>query len=284
MKIAVSGSGGFVGSHIRRECSSRGWAFQPLSRGLLSDGNKLGSSLEGADAIVNLAGASIMAKWTDRYKLTMYSSRIVTTRNIVDACSSLATRPKVLVSASAVGIYSHGGPHTEASNTQAGGFLGGLARDWEAEALRASDLGLRVVIFRLGVVLGPDGGALKKMLTPFRMGLGGTIGDGSQPFSWVHIEDLKRAFIRAIEDTGMQGAYNLSAPNPTTNRGLTKALATVLGKPAFMRVPALTLRLQFGEGARMLTTGQHVLPERLQSEGFAFRHENITDALRDLLA
>jgi len=211
----------------------------------------------------------------------MYASRVDVTKKIVAACSLLKTRPRLLISTSAIGYYASQGVHTEEEHVKADDFLGTLTQAWEREALKAREIGMRVVIFRFGVVLGREGGALKKMLVPFKAGLGGTIGDGSQPFSWVHIDDLIRAYDKVIHDTTCEGVYNLTAPKPTTNKGLTRALSTALRKPAMLQVPRFVLRLQLGEGAQVLIQGQAVLPKRLLDSGFQFKFSDIDAAVMD---
>ena len=193
----------------------------------------------------------------------------------------LEKRPRLLISTSAIGYYDSQGVHTEEEHVKADDFLGTLTQAWEREALKAGEIGMRVVIFRFGVVLGREGGALKKMLAPFKAGLGGTIGDGSQPFSWVHIHDLIRAYDKVIQDTTCEGVYNLTAPKPTTNKGLTKALSMALRKPAMLQVPRFVLRLQFGEGAQVLIKGQSVIPKRLLDSGFQFKFSDIDAVVKD---
>ena len=284
MNIAMSGATGFIGSHLSRAFGDKGWKVVPLGREDLkgTDGDFL-KKLEGADVVINLAGASIAERWTEEYKEVMYSSRIDTTRKIVNALGRMNIKPRLFISTSAIGIYDTEGEHTEEDTHYADDFLGNLALDWEHAALKAGELGVRTVIFRFGVVLGLDGGALQKMLIPFRIGLGGIIGHGKQPFSWVHIEDLIRAYITVIEHEPYQGLYNLTSPHPTTNEGLTKALGHALRKPAFMHVPAFVFRLQLGEGAKVLLEGQRVLPKRLLESGFTFRFTEIKAALEDLV-
>jgi uncharacterized protein (TIGR01777 family) len=286
MKIAMTGATGFVGTYLREKFARAGHAVAPISRtDLGDDAEGLREILRDAAAVVNLAGAPIIKKWTRQYKEELYSSRVETTKKVVGAMRSLGERPGALLSASAIGIYASGETrtHTEKDNELASDFLGWLARDWEQAALEAEGLGVRTVVFRFGVVLGKGGGALEAMLPPFKAGLGGTVGDGSQPFSWVHIDDLARAFEAAIQDGSFRGIYNLTAPNPVTNKELTRVLARALGRPALLRVPTLVLKLQYGEGAQALTKGQRVLPERLIEKGFEFRFKDIDSAIRDCL-
>jgi uncharacterized protein (TIGR01777 family) len=283
MNIAMSGATGFVGGHLTKAFSEKGWKVIPLGRGDFREEEILLSKIGDADVVVNLAGASIAERWTEEYKKILYSSRIETTKKIVEAMRKGKKRPGLFISTSAVGIYDSRGTHTEASARYADNFLGKLAFDWEQAALGAKDAGIRTVIFRFGLVLGPDGGVIQKMLLPFKMGLGGTIGDGRQAFSWVHVEDLVRAYFAVIENKDFEGIYNLTAPNPTTNKGLTRVLAHALHKPAVMRIPFFVMKLQLGEGANALMEGESVFPERLLESGFAFRFTEIEEAIEDLV-
>ena len=285
MRIAMSGSTGFIGSYLKQAFAEKGWETVPLTRAdFKGDGALLRDKLSGADAVINLAGAPIAARWTESYKQELYASRIPVTEKVVTAMSGLEHKPKVFVSACGVGLYPAGGPWTEDDTARADDFLGQLALQWEQAAKMAEKAGIRTVVFRFGVVLGRGGGALGKMLPIFRLGLGGVIGSGSQPFSWVHISDLVRAHCEALKNESFRGSYNLTATNPTTNRGLTRALSQVLHRPAIFPVPAFALKLLFVEGATVLLDGQSVLPKRLLDEGFAFQFERIEDALTDLVS
>lgn len=280
--VALSGASGFVGSNLSRELEGKGHRVIPLGRKEFSlSSRELANILKPADFIINLAGAPVINRWTEEYKKIMSDSRVSLTRKLVDSCGLLDEKPRAFLSASAIGCYSSTGTHTEENHVLAEDFLGKLTQEWERESLRAEDLGIRTAVFRFGVVLGKDGGALAKMLTPFKLGLGGVIGSGQQAFSWIHIRDLIRVFEEAINDPDYHGIYNLTAPNPTTNRGLTKALGRALARPTFLRVPEFVLRLQFGEGAQVLTMGQNVLPERLLNSGFKFDYANIEQAVAD---
>jgi len=284
MNIAMSGATGFIGSHLARAFREKGWTVIPLGRDdFEGDDAPLVVKIDGADLVVNLAGASIAVKWTEEYKKIIYRSRIGTTRKIVEVMKKTGKRPGLFICASAVGIYDTKGTYDEGDEHYAGDFLGRLAIDWEEAALRARDVGIRTVIFRFGVVLGRGGGALGKMLIPFRLGLGGVVGDGTQPLSWVHMDDLVSAFLAAIENKGFAGIYNLTAPNPTTNRGLTETLGHALHMPAVLKIPAFVVRLQFGEAAKILLEGQRVLPKRLLESGFSFRFTEIEKAVGDLV-
>jgi len=283
--IAITGASGFVGTNLTKAFEAKGWKVETLGRDDFRSGpESLARKLEGMDVIVNLAGAPVINRWTEGYKKTMYQSRVDLTRTIVEAIGLMRDKPGVLVSTSAVGFYSHAGEHDEYHYNQADDFLGKMAHDWEQEALKAESLGVRTVIFRFGIVFGRNGGVLKQMLLPFRLGLGGTVGDGSQALSWIHMVDLTQAFIAAIEGNGFEGVYNLCAPNPSTNKGLTRALARALARPAFLRVPELALKLQYGQGAEVLTKGQRVFPKRLLEAGFAFSYTSIEEAVRDCVS
>lgn len=284
MNIAMSGATGFIGSYLAGAFRGKGWTVIPLGRDdFEGEAAPLTEKVKGADVVVNLAGASIAAKWTDEYKKIIYNSRIGTTRKIVEAMKKIEKRPGLFISASAVGIYDTKGTSTEGDAHYARDFLGRLTIDWEAVALGARDAGIRTVIFRFGLVLGRGGGVLGKMLTPFSLGLGGVVGDGKQPLSWVHIDDLVGVFLQAIENGGFAGTYNLTSPNPSTNRGLAVALGRALHMPVVLRIPSFVLHLQFGEGAKILLEGQRVLPERLLDSGFSFRFTEIEKAVADLV-
>lgn len=282
--IAITGASGFVGSNLCRRFEENGWQIIPLGRKEFSlSAQELAKRLQGADCIVNLAGAPVISRWTEEYKEVIYQSRVALTAKLVNACTLLETKPRVFLSASAIGCYSSTGTHTEKDHVLIDGFLGKLVRDWEHEALKVQALGIRTAIFRFGVVLGQGGGALAKMLTPFRLGLGGRLGNGKQPFSWIHIKDLGRVFETAINDSSYAGLYNMTAPHPTTNAGLTRALGKALSRPTILPVPVIVLRLLFGEGAQLLTSGQAVLPQRLLDSGFRFDFPTIEAAVADCI-
>jgi uncharacterized protein (TIGR01777 family) len=286
LKIAMSGATGFVGSNLRSAFHNLDWKTVVLGRNEFKlTPDELAERMNGVDVVINLSGAPVTGRWTEEYKKIMYGSRVHVTKKLVSAFLKMTTKPEVFISTSAIGYYAAGETvHTEDSHVQSDDFLGHLTRDWEGEASKAAEAGIRTVIFRFGVVFGKDGGALKQMVVPFRLGMGGTIGDGSQPFSWVHMKDLIRAYEKAIADTQYDGVYNLTSPNPTTNRGLTEALGAALGRPTLLRVPKFVIRLQMGEGAHVLMEGQTVLPKRLIDSGFTFSFPDIGDALKDCVS
>ena len=282
-KIAISGATGFVGSHLVRAIHKHGWESIPLGRSEFKlSTDELAKHMDGVDVVVNLSGAPVTGRWTEEYKKTIYESRVHVTKKLVNACSKMKTKPVLFISTSAIGYYLAGDTvHTEDNHVQADDFLGNLARDWEGEALKAKEAGIRTVIFRFGVVLGRNGGALKQMIVPFKLGMGGTIGDGSQAFSWVHIQDLIRAYEKVMDETSCDGVYNLTSPNPSTNKELTETLGKALGRPTILRIPKFIIRMQMGEGAHVLMEGQKVLPKRLLDSGFTFLFSDIEKAAKN---
>lgn len=281
LRIAVTGATGFVGRSLVKAFQAEGFDAIPLSRHDIADGaERLAEKISGADVVINLAGAPIATRWSEPYKKELYASRIGVTETLVRAFELAGARPFLFISASAVGFYADTGKQTEDNFVPAEDFLGRLTWAWEQAALNAEGLDIRTIIFRLGVVLGKGGGALGKMLPPFKLGLGGIIGDGSQPISWVQMKDLERAFITAIKDKSFNGTYNLASPNPTTNKGLTKALGKALNRPTFLQVPRFALRLALGEGADVLIKGQEVYPKRLLDSGFKFSFPDIESAVK----
>lgn len=282
MKITATGASGFVGSFLSTYFRQKGYDFVGIDKEDFAS-NALHSKLTGSDVVINLAGAPIINKWTEDYKKVLFSSRVTLTDKLVSALSALPSKPSLFISTSAIGVYRNGGPHTEERFEYDSGFLGKLALAWETSALKAQELSIRTVIFRFAVVIGRDGGALAQMLPVFKLGLGGKIGSGKQPFSWVHILDIARAYEFAISNDQISGVYNLSAPNPVTNEVLTNTLSEILRKPAFLTVPAFALRLKYGDGAVVLTEGQEVYPDRLLRSGFEFKFKTLKEALQDVL-
>ena len=278
--VSITGASGFVGTTLCLMFEKLGYKVLKISRADLDNPMLLENRIGQSQVVINLAGANIIHKWTAEYKELLYSSRIETTKKIVTAINNSITKPKVFISTSAVGIYNNKKTYNEYTAEFKDDFLSTLCQDWEEEAKKAA---CRVVIFRYGIVLGSSGGALMKMLTPFKLGLGGVIGTGKQAFSFVHINDLKRAYKFAIENIALHDAYNLCATIPTTNRGLTKALGNTLHRPTFLPLPECVLNIIFGEGAKVLTDGQSVTPKRLEESGFEFKYKDIDTTIEDLL-
>jgi uncharacterized protein len=297
MKIVVSGSTGLIGSPLVEALQRRGdhvirliRPAQPSNGGTLRWDPQRGTidraGLEGVDAVIHLAGENVFGRWTPAKKRRIRDSRVQGTRVVSDAVAALTNRPAVLLAASAIGYYGDQGDTPLTERSPAGGdFLAEVARDWEAATLAAARADVRVTNMRFGVVLTPSGGALAKMLPPFRMGLGGPVGSGNQYVSWIERGDVIRAIVHLLERTDLAGPVNLSAPTPVTNRELATTLGKVLHRPSVVPVPSFALKLAFGaDGAEMLQSGQRVLPERLLASGFQFRFETIEPALRYLLA
>lgn len=277
--VAITGANGFVGSQLSSFFGNLGYTILPITREDLSNTKKLEAKILQANIVINLAGANIVHRWSKAYKKELYDSRIETTSKIVSAIETLKDKPKLLISTSAVGIYDNQQTYDEYDAQYGNDFLANLCKDWEKEAKKAS---CRVVIFRFGIVLSPLAGALQKMLLPFKLGLGGPIGNGKQAFSFVHIKDLLRAFEFAINNDTLQDAYNLCATIPTTNMGLTQALGKTLHRPTFFKVPEFALKLQFGEGSKVLCDGQSAVPKRLEEAGFEFEFKTIEQTIGDL--
>ncbi|QFY90517.1 TIGR01777 family protein [Magnetovirga frankeli] len=278
MNIALSGSSGFVGSHLASALEDSGHRLIRLGRADFAAGSQaLAARIQGCQAVIHLAGEPISKRWSAAYKQRMISSRVDTTRSLVQAMKDAP--PALFISTSAIGAFRQQRCYSEEDAPDAQDFLGQLSRDWEAEALAAEALGVRTLIFRLGLVLGHDGGLLKQLLPPFMLGLGGPVGSGSQHFSWIHIDDLVTAYLHALKQEQMQGVYHLCAPNPLSNAEFSCLLGQVLRRPALPPVPPSLLRLAFGEGADVMCSGQCVRSVRLEPAGFAFRYPQLRPAL-----
>ena len=282
MNIAISGANGFIGKQLTYYFQAKQNNVRSISR---IDENTavegIMRQLADADVVINLAGAPIVSRWTRKYKQTLFDSRITSTCKIVEAISMMDKKPELLISASAVGIYSSVGNQTESNYQVAEDFLGKICTAWEMEAKKAVPFS-RVAITRFGIVLGKDGGAFKKMLPLFRYGLGGKIASGMQGFSWIHVYDVIHAIEFIIENPKLSGEFNLTAPGVIDNSGFTKVLAKVLGKPALFAVPAFALKLLYGEGSIAVAGGQFALPKHLLDEGFHFSYPDLKSALDDL--
>ena len=279
--IEITGASGFVGTSLTKYFSDLGYKIIPISRDILNNNKKLEETLNQTDIVINLAGANIINRWSDSYKKLLYSSRIDTTSKIVNAINSIENKPKLLISTSAVGIYDNKSTYDE-NGSFSNDFLSTLCQNWEKEAQKAKSESTKVAIFRFGIVLGKNGGAFQKMITPFKLGLGGIIGSGKQHFSYIHIEDLIEVYKFVIENS-LDGVFNCTAPTPTTNYEFTKTLGRVLNRPTIFPIPEFVLKLIFSEGAKVLTDGQDVTPEKLLSLGFKFEYKNIEETLQALI-
>jgi uncharacterized protein len=301
MKVLVTGSTGLVGAALVNALAHEGHTVCRLIRpqSVVSGGAKegfdvawdpatseLGGAGVGADAVVNLAGASIAGgRWTKERKELLRTSRIDTTRALVGALAKMNARPRVLVSASAIGIYGDRRDEMLTEESKPGAdFLAGLAREWEAEALKAEALGIRVVLARFGIILARNGGALAKMLLPFKLGVGGRLGSGKQWMSWITLEDVVGIIRFALENGAVRGSVNVVAPQAVQNAEFTKVLAKALHRPAFFPAPAFALRLALGEMAdALLLSSQRVTPHASEKLGYRFLYSELLDGLKSVL-
>ncbi|HVB35420.1 MAG TPA: TIGR01777 family oxidoreductase [Patescibacteria group bacterium] len=297
MKVLIAGSSGMVGAAIGSRLQAQGHTVLPLVRPPRIAGpdqvawNPETGEIDpeaaaDARAVINLSGASIASgRWTESRKALLRSSRIETTRKLVDGLARLGSRPKVLVSASAVGYYGNRGDELLTEESAPGDdFLARLVQEWESETLRAAEFGIRTVLFRFGVILSAKGGALAQMLGPFRMGIGGRLGSGRQWMSWISLADAIRLLEEAIVNDQWSGAYNAVAPEAVTNAEFTRALGRVLHRPTLFPVPPAALRALFGEMAEaMLLASQRVEPRRLMQAGYSYSHDRLELALSDAL-
>lgn len=302
MKIFLTGGTGFVGSYLTRRLAQMGHQLTIVTRSpqkgraalpgsvtlVQGDPTTPGpwqQSISEHDTIINLAGTSIFTIWTARTRKSILESRILTTRNLVDALAG-AKPGTVLLSTSAVGYY--GGRSDDKlldeSSPPGNDFLAEVGRRWEAEALRAEEFGVRVILCRFGIVLGRNGGALSKMVPAFKYFLGSPLGSGMQWFPWIHEEDLLRAMLFLCEKEHISGPVNLTAPDPVRNREMTRILAETLHRPVIMpTVPAFVLKAALGEFGQVLLQGQRAVPRRLTEEGFQFQFPTFKDAVTDLI-
>jgi uncharacterized protein len=279
MSIAVTGASGFVGQALCRALEEEGGTCVAVKIRPSTPVGEITAALEGCDAVVNLAGANILGRWSESYKQLLYDSRIDTTTKLVEALEACTRRPPLLLSASAVGIYPNDEEVDEFSGRYAEDFLAKLCMDWEACANEASRFGVRVAVMRFGVIYGPGGGALQKMLLPFRLGLGGRLASGTQKVSWIHIDDLVGAMRYIMAHETLKGVFNMSAPETVTNAEQTECLAEVLHRPAFFTVPEFMIKLIFGEGAGVMLDSKDVRPRALLEAGYDFRYPGLKGAL-----
>jgi uncharacterized protein (TIGR01777 family) len=294
MRITVTGASGLIGSKLVERLRSRGDEVTTLSRNPSSPGAVAwqpeqepapAAALSGRDAVVHLAGENVAQRWSDDAKRRIRESRELGTRNLVAGIEAADPRPRVLVSSSAVGYYGPHGSERLDEDTPAGhDFLAEVCVIWEREACRAEALGLRVATIRTGVVLDQGGGALAKMLPFFKLGVGGPVAGGDQYMPWIHVDDLVGIYLAAIDGAHWSGPVNATAPEPVTNRDFSRALGRALHRPAVLPIPGAAMRLLYGDMAEIVTEGQRAVPRRTLELGYAFRHADLDEALRDALA
>lgn len=297
MKILITGATGFLGRRVCEVLSQAGHTLIALSRDpqrakqrapALTEAfrwDALGEAIKGCDAVIHLAGETVAGRWTDAKKKAIRDSRVVSTRNLVNALAQLSARPNVLISASAIGYYGDRGEENLTEDSSPGSdFLAQVCRDWESEAARAESLGVRVARLRIGLVLGSGGGALHAMLPLFKLGLGGPLGSGRQFWSWVHRDDVVGAIAFALEREDLHGPINVTAPQPVRQREFAQVLGRLLRRPAVLPAPAFALKIVLGEFASELLSSKRVLPQRLQQVGYRFRFAELEPAVKEILA
>jgi len=283
MKIAICGISGFVGSALKRFFEERGDVVISVSIRSGSGVESIAQSLNGCDVLINLAGANILGRWSKSYKTLLRQSRLETTDKIVAALILCDEPPHTFLNASAVGIYDAYHQHDEFSRHFGNDFLATLVQDWEYAALHAQSELTRVCTMRFGVVYGKGGGAMAKMLPPFKLGLGGKMGDGFQMISWIHLDDLVRACAFLIDHTELKGSINFTSPEPITNLEQTKAMGRILDRPAFFDLPAWLVKLIFGEGSIVMLDSKEVYPRILQEAGFEFYFPTFDSAMEEIV-
>lgn len=304
MHVLLTGATGFIGSALLRRLRSQGYTVSRLTRKPATASTDAGpgttivwnpheelsrealDALADLDAVVHLAGEPIAARrWSETQKRKIRDSRVLVTRRLVDSLSALDAPPRTFICASAVGYYGDRGDDTLDEQSSPGtDFLAQVCQDWEAEARRAEAVGMRSVQLRIGMVLGPGGGALPRMLLPFRLGLGGRLGSGQQWMAWIHRDDVVRLVQFLLEDgSTVQGPINATAPQPVRNSEFTQALGRALGRPAFLAVPDVALKLALGEMSQLLLASQRVVPKAALNAGFTFQYTDVENALASCL-
>lgn len=272
MKVALTGASGFVGTALQEHFNDTVYIHRD------DDETLIVQKLEGVDIVINLAGAPIIKRWSDPYKKVLLESRIHTTATLVKAINR--SNVKHFISTSAIGIYPDNVQCDESCTDEAGDFLGLLASKWESEALQCEK---PTAILRFGVILGKDGGALAQMITPFKLGVGGIIGDGKMMTSWIHMDDLMGIY-HFIIDKKLTGIFNATAPHPVSNYIFTKALGKALHRPTILPIPEFVLKIMYGEAATVLTGSKEVYPKKIMDAGYVFKYTQIDAALEDIIS
>lgn len=298
MKILITGASGLIGKALQKSFAAKGYEMLLASRREPKDTSHIQwdadtgfrdadlDRLEGLDAVVHLAGENIAGlRWTDEKKKAIRDSRVFGTRSMIETFDELKAKPKAFISGSAIGFYGDRGDEEMTESSPAGKtFLAEVCKEWEAESRRAEDLGIRTVLLRTGIVLSKDGGALATMLTPFKLGVGGVIGDGKQWMSWVSLDDVVGIINYVLENENVRGAVNNTAPNPVTNEEFTKTLGSVLYRPTFLPLPEFAVHMVFGEmGDALLLDSTRVIPKRMNDAGYEFMYADLRTALEHAL-
>ncbi len=295
--ILITGGTGFIGKELRRILLMEGHYLTIITRNpkkyddekaknqkFISWDDDLNKAMNIADIVIHLAGENVFSqRWSDEVKKKIYNSRIDSTRKLVDAMRESESKPEVFISASGSGFYGNGGDTIRTEKDGVGDdFLAEVCKDWEAEAQKATEFGVRVANPRIGIVLEKDGGALEKMIPPFQLFVGGPVGDGKQYMSWVHRDDMVQALIFPIEHS-IQGPYNVCAPSAVTMNTFASVLGDVMHRPSIFRVPKIALEIMYGEGAKPILDSIRMKPTVLQEQGFEFRFDDLEEALADIL-
>ena len=301
MKVLVAGATGFIGKELLKWLSEKGYEIVLLTRNPDSARFRIpihcetivwdpfentipSSALKGVDAVINLAGENIAnGRWSPDRKRKLIESRVLSVRRLIDVMTHMDQKPKAFISASAIGFYGdRGDEQLRETDSKGQGFLSDVCQAWEQEIFKAKDIGVRTVAYRMGMVLGHDGGALEKMLPPFKLGVGGRLGSGSQWMSWIHIKDLVAMLIYAIENPSIDGIYNAVSPNPLRNKEFTKTLGQVLKRPTFFPVPIIFLKMILGELSELIHGSQRVIAGKISGAGFEFKYPQLEEALREV--
>ncbi len=297
MRVLITGASGLIGKALQTSFAEKGYEMLLASRNAptddqhiqwsIEDGFTEPERLEGIDVVVHLAGENVSGlRWTDEKKKAIRDSRVLGTRNVVEAISKLKSKPKVLIASSAIGFYGERGDDEVTESSSPGdNFLAEVTKAWETESRRAEDAGIRTVLLRTGIVLSKDGGALATMLTPFKLGVGGVVGSGKQWMSWISLDDVVAIVNYAIENENVRGAINAVSPNPVTNEEFTKTLGEVLYRPTFIPLPGFAVGMIFGEmGEVLLLASTKVAPKRLEDAGFEFKYPELKAAIEHALS
>ncbi|MGK7873102.1 MAG: TIGR01777 family oxidoreductase [Xenococcaceae cyanobacterium] len=307
MKVAITGATGFVGSRLVEKLKAEGHQILVFTRNqerakrifpasafpnlevvayLPTSSGDWQQAIAGCDAVVNLAGKPIAEeRWTPKRKKEILESRQLGTRKIVEAIAQASSKPNVLINASAIGYYGTSETATfDETSSPGNDFLAQVCKAWEAEAQKVKEAGVRLVIFRFGVVLGKGGGALAKMIVPFQLFAGGSIGSGRQWFSWIHRDDLVNLMVEALKRPDLEGTFNATAPNPVRMTELCQTLGEVMNRPSWLPVPGFALEILLGDGAKVVLEGQQVLPKQTQSMGFQYQYPTLKPALTEIIS